>query len=189
MADNLEETLCSLLGKKTEFALQLDESSLPSNESLLIAYGPFVNDESVVQDLLFARELRKDTKGESIFHVVEQFFKEKYIPLTNICTCATGGAPSMTGSYRGFVAYLKRQVPNILAIHCVIHRQHLVAKHLSVRLHNSLSTVINAVNTIKCHALNDRLFRELWKMIENLYTYCFILKLVALKRQSLETVL
>lgn len=115
----------------------------------------------MVQDLLFARELRTDTKGESIFRVVEQFFKEKDIPLTNIWACATDGAPSMTGRYRGFVAYLKRQVPNILAIHCVIHRQHLVAKHLSVRLHNSLSTVINAVNKIKCHALNDRLFREL----------------------------
>jgi hypothetical protein len=40
----------------------------------------------------------------------------------------------------------------------VIHRQYLVAKKLSDRLHNSLQTVITAVNTIKSQALNDRLF-------------------------------
>lgn len=28
-------------------------------------------------------------------------------------------------------------VPNVLAVHCVIHRRHLVAKNLSERLHKS----------------------------------------------------
>ena len=91
---------------------------------------------------LFARQLETDTKGESIFRVVEQFFKDKEIPLTNILSCATDGAPSMTGRYRGFVAYLKKAVPNVFTIHCVIHRQHLVAKNLSDRLHKPLDTVI-----------------------------------------------
>jgi hypothetical protein len=42
-----------------------------------------------------------------------------------------------------------------------MHRQHLVAKNLSDRLHKLLHTVITAVNKIKAHALNDQLFREL----------------------------
>lgn len=52
-------------------------------------------------------------------------------------------------------------MPNLFTIHCVIHRQHLVAKNLSNRLHKSLQTVITAVNKIKGHALKDRLFRRL----------------------------
>jgi hypothetical protein len=64
----------------------------------------------------------------------------------------------MVGRYNGFVAYLKKAVPNVFTIHCVMHLQHLVAKKLSDRLHNSLQTVITAVNKIKSQALNDRLF-------------------------------
>jgi hypothetical protein len=148
MADNAEDTLCSVL-KMIDFALQLDKSTLAGNESLLLAYVRFIKDESLVQELLFARLLHIQTKGESIYSVVEQFFREKEIPLTNILSCATDGAPSMVGRYNGFVAYLKKAVPDVFTIHCVIHRQHLVAKKLSDRLHNSLQTVITAVNKIK----------------------------------------
>ncbi|KAK4883492.1 hypothetical protein RN001_006811 [Aquatica leii] len=37
----------------------------------------------------------------------------------------------MDGHYRGFISHLKQNVSGVLAIHCVIHRQHLVAKNLS----------------------------------------------------------
>jgi hypothetical protein len=64
MADDVEDTLCSVL-RMTDFALQLDESTLPGNKSLLLAYVRFIKDESLVQELLFARLLDIHTKGES----------------------------------------------------------------------------------------------------------------------------
>lgn len=67
----------------------------------------------------------------------------------------------MVGCHRGFVAYLKEMVPEVLAIHCVVHRQHLVAMYLSRRLNESLQCVITAVNRIKSNSLKDRLFRRL----------------------------
>ncbi|KFD51387.1 hypothetical protein M513_07792 [Trichuris suis] len=120
MAKDVEDALCSIL-RKTQFSLQLDESTLPGNEPCF-----------------WHTELVTDTKGESTFLILKDFFAEKDIPLTNIMSVATDGAPSMTGSHRGFIAYLKQIVPDILAIHCVIHRQHLVAKRLSARLNCSL---------------------------------------------------
>ncbi|KAF2880241.1 hypothetical protein ILUMI_25935 [Ignelater luminosus] len=36
----------------------------------------------------------------------------------------------MLGRYREFISHLKQNVPGVLAIHCVIHRQHLVAGRL-----------------------------------------------------------
>ena len=164
MAEKVEDTLCNML-RTTEFSLQLDESTLPGNESLLLAYVRLVKDESLVQELLFIRQLETDTKGESVFRVVEIFFKEKAIPLTSKLACATDRAQSMISRHRGFISFLKTAVPGVFTVHCVIHRQYLVTKKLSGRLHKSLSTVITAVNKIKAHTLNSRLFQQL--CIEN----------------------
>lgn len=119
--------------------------------------------KSMKKELLFARTLTTDTKGESIFNVLKDYFTEKAIPLTNIISAATDGAPAMVGRYRGFLSHLKQYVPGLFAIHCVIHRQHLVAKNLNARLHQSLQLIINAVNKIRSNALNSRLFAELCK--------------------------
>uniref|UniRef100_A0A5S6Q8R8 DUF4371 domain-containing protein n=1 Tax=Trichuris muris TaxID=70415 RepID=A0A5S6Q8R8_TRIMR len=144
-----------------EMSADVDESTLPQNEALLLAYVRFIKEGNLVQELLFARELLTDTRGESIFRTVEDFFKEKEIPLTNAIAVATDGAPSVLGRQRGFLSYLKEKAPDLLAVHCVIHRQHLVAKRLSDRLHRSLQYVITAVNKIKSSALRERLFSQL----------------------------
>ena len=68
----------------------------------------------------------------------------------------------MIGRHRGFISFLKKKtVPAVLTMHRVIHRKHLVAKNLGGRLHKSMNTVITAVNKIKAHSLNSRLFRQL----------------------------
>ncbi|KAI6655714.1 Protein ZBED8 [Oopsacas minuta] len=64
----------------------------------------------------------------------------------NIIACATDGAPSMIGRHRGFIAHLKRAVLKVFSIHRVIHRQHLIAKHLTLNLHQSLQIVNTATN-------------------------------------------
>ena len=109
------------------------------------------------EELLFARLLETDTTGESVYRAVEDYFQNKSISLTNIIACATDGTPSMVGRHRGFLSYLKRAVPKVLTVHYVIHRQHLVARNLNEKLHESLSTKINK---IKANALNSRLFHQ-----------------------------
>ena len=60
MAENVEETLRKML-MTTEFSLQLNESTLPGNESLFLAYVRFIKGGSLCQELLFARVLETDT--------------------------------------------------------------------------------------------------------------------------------
>ena len=76
MAENVEETLNKML-MTTEFILQLDESTLPGNESLLLAYVRFIKGRSLCQELLFARFLETDTKGESVYRAVKDYFQKK----------------------------------------------------------------------------------------------------------------
>ena len=49
----------------------------------------------------------------------------------------------------------------MIAVHCVIHRQHLVAGNLSERLFQSLQHAIRSVDKIRNNSLNDRLFNQL----------------------------
>ncbi|XP_055943491.1 zinc finger BED domain-containing protein 5-like [Argiope bruennichi] len=107
MSCDIESFLCNYL-QTTHFSIQLDESTLPGNEALLLAYDRFVMDEEIHEELLFAKCLKSDTKGESIFNVLSDFFTEKSIPFTNIISMAADGAPAMFGRYRGFISHFKR---------------------------------------------------------------------------------
>ncbi|XP_028656972.2 protein ZBED8-like [Erpetoichthys calabaricus] len=160
MAVNVENKLISIL-QNSSFSMQLDESTIADNDALLMAYVRYFDENNILrEEMLFAITLT-DTKGLSIFNTVRTYFTKNNIPLNKIVACATDGAPSMVGRYRGFVAYLKQEVPNVLCIHCVVHRQHLVGKHLSTSLHSSLTIIIRAVSKIKSNAKNDRMFRQL----------------------------
>ena len=116
MAANVEETLCNKL-KTTQFSLQIDESTLPNNESLLLGYVRYVSDGCCKEELLFARKLLTNKTGVAIFHVVKKYFEEKGIQLSNIIACATDGEPAMTGCHRGFLSFLKNAVPGVFTVH------------------------------------------------------------------------
>lgn len=158
MAEDVEVTLCELM-ESNKFPLQVDESTLPGNEALLLAYVRLFKEVKIIQYMLFARTLMADTKGEYIFNTVKDYFKEKNIPHYICChrwSVCNGGSLSS-------VHCLYKEVPGIFAVHCVIYRQHLVAKNLSDRLHQSLRYVISTVNKIRSNFLNDRLFAKLCK--------------------------
>lgn len=99
MGSDIESFLCNYL-QTTHFSIQLDKSTLPVNAALLLAYVRFIMNQEIYEELLFARTLITDTKGESIFHVLKDYFIEKAIPLSNIISVATDGAPAMVGRYR-----------------------------------------------------------------------------------------
>ncbi|KRX14634.1 SCAN domain-containing protein 3 [Trichinella nelsoni] len=79
----------------------------------------------------------------------------------NLLTVATDGAPAMIGCHSKFIPQLKNAATDVLAVHCVIHRQHLGAKRLTKRLNCSLGYPIAAINKIRSILLNDRLFSQL----------------------------
>ncbi|GCC24501.1 hypothetical protein chiPu_0002902 [Chiloscyllium punctatum] len=162
MASNVEDKLCFLLILK-EIVLQIYGSTICRNQALLLRYVRFIDKNEIREELLFALDLPTDTKGKTIFDCVKDYFDKKSVTLKNIVACATDGACAITGQHRGFDALLKREVPHVFTVHCIIYRQHLVAKKLSEALNHSLQVVIHGVNYIKRHALNERLLCQLCK--------------------------
>jgi hypothetical protein len=56
MSEDVESSLTDFL-KTTNFSLQLDESALPNNESLLLAYIRFIKYEQICQEL-YSQKIR-----------------------------------------------------------------------------------------------------------------------------------
>jgi hypothetical protein len=81
--------------------------------------------------------------------------------LTNIIAHTIDGAPSMTSRHVEFIAHLKKAVPGITCVHCVINLQHLAENNLCGVLHETFQFIVKVVNKIKANSLNDRIFREL----------------------------
>ena len=160
MGDEVESQLVQILSR-TDHALQIDESTIRDNEALLMGYVRFVHEKETKEEMLFVISLPSDTKAISLFEAVKDFYEVKGIPMQNIIQCATDGAPAMVGRHRGFIALMKREIPGLIAIHCLIHRHHLAAKHVSGELHDTLDFIVKCINRIKAKSLNDRLFRLL----------------------------
>ena len=49
----------------------------------------------------------------------------------------------------------------MVTVHCVLHRNHLVAMKLSGELHDALMICIRPINRIKKKSLNSRVFANL----------------------------
>ena len=145
--------------KTSKFSIQLDESTVSDNRAILIAC--FIDDScEVCEEMLFAKLLETDTTGLSIFEATKFWFDENQIPFGNVVSWATDGAPFMFGKQNGFIPHIKELCPSILAVHCVVHRHHIVAKKISFDFHGSLRVVIQTVNKIKSHSRYDRHFRK-----------------------------
>ena len=130
--------------------IQLDESTFSTN-NILMAYVRFCSAsmKCIIDEFVFAKYLRLDSKGETIYKTLQEYFEFHDIPLTNITAVTCDGVPAMIGRYRGFSAFLKETVPEIITVHCVTHRRHIVSKNLSSELHNYLQVCIRAINIMK----------------------------------------
>ena len=87
-----------------------------------------------------------------------QYFDNKNIPLTNLIKFASDGAAAMTGKVKVFISRMKSIAPYIFHIHCIIHKQHLVAKNIGGDMEEAFNTAIHATNFVKSNTLNDRVY-------------------------------
>ena len=109
----------------------------------------------------FCRQLTKNTTGEEIFKNVDFFFKEHQFSWSDCVYVFANGAPSMMGTKKGFMSFVKKENQDILVIHCLFHRENLAAKEIQEDLAIRFNEVVSVVNYIKSCPLCNRLFRAL----------------------------
>ncbi|XP_014774615.2 SCAN domain-containing protein 3-like [Octopus bimaculoides] len=81
----------------------------------------------------------------------------RYIDKEKITSCAAEGAPVMMGKKNVCLKLVKDENPEMLLVHCVIHRENLISKNMSPILNEVLKSVIKC---IKVNTKCERLFKQ-----------------------------
>ena len=146
--------------RNTKFSLALDETTVCSCEALLLAYVRFQYNSEFMEQMLFCESLQTTTTAKDIYNVVKQFMTDNDIPLINLISIAADGAPNMIGRNKGVLKLLKDDQPDMMAVHCIIHRENLAAATLSPQLDEILKKVVKVINYIKSRPKTERLFKQ-----------------------------
>nr|XP_047143364.1 protein FAM200A-like [Hydra vulgaris] len=88
------------------------------------------------------------------------FFNDNQLQWKYLFGITTDGAPAMMGCKSGLQTRVKEIAPNVVGVHCFIHRQALATKTLPGSLKTVFNQLVKLVNYIKSSALNTHLFTK-----------------------------
>jgi zinc finger BED domain-containing protein 5/7/8/9 len=112
------------------FALQVDETTDVANLAQLLVYVRYIKNGDFKDEFLFCKTLETTTTSQDVFGKIASFFSEQKLEWKNACGICTDGAPAMLGCRSGFQQLMKKESPQMVGIHCMIHRQVLAARTL-----------------------------------------------------------
>ena len=170
MSNDIQENVCNNKLQDSFFALQVDESTDITNKAQLLAFVRFIDGDSMVNQYLCCKELLTTTKGEDIFCVLNSYFDKWNLSWKSCVGICTDGAPSMVGSIKGLVSFIKQKNPNIITTHCFLHREVLMAKTLGPKLKEVFNQVVEMVNFIKTRPVKARIFEQLCENMDSQHT-------------------
>ena len=141
--------------KKSDFpiTLQLDESTDVACMSELLVFVRYVQKAGTKFELkvefLFCDNLQTTATASDVMNLIKAFFEKHDIPLEKIGFVRTDGALTMLGSKSGFVTLLKEMNPNIVIIHCILHRYASMSKTMPDNLTEVTDSALHTVNFIR----------------------------------------
>ena len=176
IGEDLENQLILKLKKAPSFAIQLDETTDIGSEAQLLVCCRFADVElnKIAEHYLFCQPLGVDATSKAIFQTLDDYFTKHQLSWENYKSVTTDGAAAMQGRVNGVVEKIKKVSPDCISIHCVIHREVLVAKKLkgmvnndaSAVFENFLSDIVNVVNYVRGHAKKHKIFMKFCEKME-----------------------
>ena len=154
----------------------MDETTDVGSEAQLLVFCRFPDVElnKISDHYLFCQPLGVNANSTAIFQKLDDYFKQNNLSWKKYKSVTTDGAAAMQGTINGAVSKIKDVSPDCISIHCVIHREALVAKKLKGTVNNEssavfqsfLGDVISMVNYIRGRAKKHRMFIKLCEGME-----------------------
>ena len=112
------------------FGFQLDETTDITNKAQLIVYVRFPDTErmKIVDHYLFCLPIGIDTTALSVFSKLANYFSEQEAMWSKCKSVSIDGARVIVGVCSCVVALIKQVAPEVVSVHCILHREALVAK-------------------------------------------------------------
>ena len=165
IAEDIEAQLLERINTSPWYALQVDESTDIAKKAMLLVYVRYLYQEDVHEDLLCVLSLPTSTTGIELFKSLNDYMSGqlKWTLCVGICT---DGAAAMTGRLAGLTTRIKEVAPDSESTHCILHREMLASRKMSPEFNSVLNDVVKAINHIKAHAHNSRLFEQLCEKMD-----------------------
>lgn len=160
-SQDVKEQLVSRISESKKYAIQLDESTDIAGQAQLIAFVRYVSEVGMEEDFLFCQALPTNTTSDEIFKVLNDFMVSNSIEWVWCYGVCTDGAAAMTGRNAGVWARIKAVAPEAKFTHCLLHRESLASKAMSLELKAVFDEIIRIVNFVKSRPLNSRIFSKL----------------------------
>lgn len=161
MSKDIEEQVNDKL-RDGRFSLQMDEATDSNKDCLLIIdYVRFIDGDDMREDLLFCKTVSGRATAEELFQILDTYLKEASLKWEDCVGICTDGGQVMAGKRGGLQALIKRISPNVQWTHCMIHREALASKQLSLELNDVMTHIIATVNYIKTRPVKARIFSAL----------------------------
>ena len=145
------------------YSIALNEATDINDSAQVLFLIRLINsDFQCYEELLGLGTLTERTRGIDVLNLFKEKFCKINLKLSNLVSVFIDGALSMIGTHEGFVALLRRELPNpdsLISFHCILHQQNLCAK--SVFLSDTLNGVIDIMNYIRANAMSHRQFRQM----------------------------
>ncbi|KAH7306532.1 hypothetical protein KP509_22G017300 [Ceratopteris richardii] len=128
--DHTKKMVMSEIRSSPFYSLLIDESTDRSIKKHLIVYVLYLTNAGKGSTKSAFVELLPMESGNAkdIFETLCKFIEENFVELEKLIAIVIDGASVMTGHKTGVVSRFQEILPRIMGVHCIAHRQALVAK-------------------------------------------------------------
>ena len=175
IAQNLLEQLFEAGISFEWYSLALEESTgIKDTAQQLVFIRGFDENFEITEELLSLEHLKDTTTGQDLFESGENCLEGSGLPLHNLASITTDGAPALTGKNVGLIKLLNDKVKHehplhsVISFHCIIHQESMCKSDLDLKL--VIDPLVHVINFIRARGLNHRQFKFLIDDMESEYS-------------------
>ena len=128
----------------------MNKKDTDTEDAYLTCYVRFIdNDENIIEDWLVCKSILTNCRAHESFAILNNFFLENNLEWKYCVGLCTDVARAMSDRFGGLQTLVQGVAVNAKRTHCLIHREALALRQLSVDLNGVLEVVVKTVNFIR----------------------------------------